>query len=259
MSEALAPTHWRPPSVFNLTAIALLLTLIGLGAAYLLVAAAKNPQITKPSVWSEPLIRKNVAGTKLTIPASWLGASWGENGDFSDQVNLEVNLQFSSQERFQDKWPRLSVSKTRPNKDLSEGFGSNKTEMARTRPHPVKLRLLALSKAQPSSYLLNTVYMRQFSPLQKNDVSGLVGKPLKPEEGFENETVWYDPLSPNPFVAKCLGGNINPAKASCLRTVQLTSRLAVIYSFDADLLVNWKNFDATTKPILTQIGVFSTP
>jgi len=33
-------------------------------------------------------------------------------------------------ERFQDKWTRLSGSKTRPNKDLEPGFGSTKTEKA---------------------------------------------------------------------------------------------------------------------------------
>jgi len=33
-------------------------------------------------------------------------------------------------ERFQDKWTRLSDSKTRPNKDLEPGFGSTKTQEA---------------------------------------------------------------------------------------------------------------------------------
>jgi len=32
--------------------------------------------------------------------------------------------------RFQDKWTRLSTSKTRPDKDLEPGFGSTKTEKA---------------------------------------------------------------------------------------------------------------------------------
>ncbi len=36
----------------------------------------------------------------------------------------------ASVERFQDKWTRLSASKTRPNEDLEPGFGSNKTEKA---------------------------------------------------------------------------------------------------------------------------------
>jgi len=41
------------------------------------------------------------------------------------------NLMFSNEanpERFQDKWTRLSGSKTRPNKDLEPGFGSTKTK-----------------------------------------------------------------------------------------------------------------------------------
>ncbi|VAW17295.1 hypothetical protein MNBD_ALPHA12-457 [hydrothermal vent metagenome] len=216
-------SRWRPPSLFNLAAIALLLALAGLGAAYLLLAMANNRPETKLSTWSKPLVQKNIAATELTIPASWISASDNGNSASGDQLDLEVNLQFAPG----------------------------------AKPHPVKLRLIASSKAQPSSYLLDTVYLRQFSPLQENGVSGLIGKPLNPKEGFENETVWYDPISTRPFVAKCLGANINSPEASCLRTVQLTSQLAIIYRFDVDLLAYWKNFDATMLPILTQIGVFS--
>ncbi len=224
-----ATTRWRQPSLFNLLAIALLLALAGLGAAYLLVAAAKTAQISKPSSWSEPLIRLNLAGAELTIPRSWMRTSSGENGQDNVQADLQVDLELNLQ--------------------FAPG----------AKPYPVRLRLIAAAKVQPSSYLLDTVYMRQFSSRQKNTIAGLVGKPLKPREGFQGETVWYDPLSPNPFVAKCLDESLNSTEAGCLRTVQMTRRLAVIYRFDADLLAHWKNFDATMQPILAQIGVFTTP
>jgi len=213
----------QAPSAFNLAAIALLLALIGLGFAYLLAAAARRDQTIIASTWSKPVVHKNLAGAQLTIPASWMRRPLGRDGDIVEQVDLKVNLRFAPG----------------------------------AQPFPVKLRLVALAKGQPSSYLLDAVYVRQFSSLQEQGAPGLVGKPLKPVEGFQNETVWYDPLSPNPFVAKCLSENANGSKASCLRTVQLTSKLALVYRFDADLLIYWKNFDATVRPILLQIGVFT--
>jgi len=42
--------------------------------------------------------------------------------------------QMPAPERFQDKWTRLSASKTLPNKDLSEGFVETKTEKALKKP-----------------------------------------------------------------------------------------------------------------------------
>jgi len=210
--------------MFNLAAIALVLTLIGLGVAYLLVAAAKRPATMIASRWSEPVMHKKLAGTQLLIPKSWMRASWGQQGgEFAEQVDLRLNLRFGPE----------------------------------TKLFTVKLRLIALAKAQPSSFLLDAVYARQFSLRQVSGAPGLVGKPLNPTEGFQSETVWYDPISPNPFVAKCLSENAGGATATCLRTVQASRQLAVIYQFDADLLPYWKNFDAAMLPFLAQIGVIS--
>jgi len=221
-------THvlWRAPSAFNLAAIALFLSLLGLAIAYLLVAAAaNNPATLSASVWSEPVMEKNLAGAKISVPAAWVRTPSPNGEDFSDQLDLHLNLQFAP----------------------------------RAKPLALEIHLIPLIKAQPSSYLLDAIYLRQFSSSQRNGVPGLVGKPLKPTLGFQNETVWYDPLSPRPFVAKCLGASTDRVPVSCLRTVHLTSRLAAVYQFDAALLAYWREFDAVVQPILMQIGVFSTP
>ncbi len=83
---------------------------------------------------------------------------------------------------------------------------------------------------------------------------GLVGKPLSGAEGFEGETVWYDPLSARPFVAKCIEPVEAGQPAACLRTVHLPGQIALTYRFDASLLPYWKTFDETLKPWLVQIG-----
>jgi len=224
-SPSAKPAIWSAPSPFNLAGIALFLSLLGLGFAYLLAAAAKNPAILSASVWSEPLIEKTLAETQISVPAAWVRTPSPNGGDFSDQLDLRLNLPLGSA----------------------------------AQPFAIKVRLIPLSKAEPSSYLLDAVYVRLFSSSQLNGVPGLVGKPLKPTLGFQNETVWYDPLSARPFVAKCLGAGTDRAPASCLRTQKLTSRLAAVYQFDADVLAYWRDFDATVQPLLTRIGVFSTP
>ena len=66
------------------------------------------------------------------------------------------------------------------------------------------MTLLPRSRARPSSALLDGVYLHQFGDETLDGVPGLVGKPLLDSDGFSGESVWYDALSPDPFVAKCL-------------------------------------------------------
>ena len=91
-------------------------------------------------------------------------------------------------------------------------------------------------------------------PQQLSGPVGLVGKPLKASEGYENETVWYDPLASSPFVAKCEAPIVAGAAGHCLRTVYLGPGIAAIYGFADDVLGNWKKFDAELHPRLTEIG-----
>ena len=84
---------------------------------------------------------------------------------------------------------------------------------------------------------------------------GLIGKPLKSAEGFEGETVWYDPLSVDPFVAKCAPPVAEGTQARCLRSVYLGPGLAAVYAFGADVLENWKRFDPELHQQLAKIGL----
>src|SRR5690606_36522236 len=94
----------------------------------------------------------------------------------------------------------------------------------------------------------------QYDEGMKDGVPGLVGKPLKAAEGYSGETVWYDPLSPAPFVAKCASG-VTPDKPDrCLRTIHLRTGIAAVLSFDATALAGWRNFDEELALWLGQIG-----
>ncbi len=99
--------------------------------------------------------------------------------------------------------------------------------------------------------------MHQFDGETIEDVPGLIGKPLDDSNGYQGETVWYDALSPNPFVAKCVAPVAETSGTKCVRTVYLPSGIAATYTFDAAALQSWRQFDAEMELWLTRIGAWS--
>ena len=92
-------------------------------------------------------------------------------------------------------------------------------------------------------------------PNELSGPPGLVGKPLYSSEGYEDDTVWYDPLSGTPFVAKCAAPPVGDnSPANCLRIVALPGGIAAVYDFGADALYSWRNFDGLMQDVLTRIG-----
>lgn len=207
------------PSAYNLALIALLAVSAGLALAYLLEALSQTPRSAPVSEFAPPLIEKNIAGTQLSVPQEWLRNQQAATGGFADQVDLLLTV------------------------ELSAG-----------KPETLGLLLTPHSRAQSSAYLLDKVYLHQFTSEQMSGYPGLIGKPLRLEEGFEGETIWYDPLSPMPFVAKCQAAPVPEQPATCMRTVRLTAGLSATYSFSENLLSQWPAFDEQMRPILEQIG-----
>ncbi len=203
--------------LFNLTAIAAVVAVLGLGLAYLIDAAGRSAHAPAPLAGT---VTQMLGSTTLNIPAAWVVGELPPNGGFAKQVDLSLNLPLG---------PDGAMRK-------------------------VAVTLTQRSRVRPSATLLDGVYLHQFLPDQKTGPVGLVGKPLKPGEGFDSETVWYDPLASSPFVAKCQTA-LSPERAGqCLRAVYLGSGMAAIYSFPDDVLDNWKKFDAELHPLLTEIG-----
>jgi len=71
----------------------------------------------------------------------------------TDQDKDRLELAATALERFQDKWPRLSGSKTRPNKDLEPNFGATKIEEALERSRLWRL-LAAIFRQEPGGELI---------------------------------------------------------------------------------------------------------
>ena len=80
------------------------------------------------------------------------------------------------------------------------------------------------------------MFNKTFKADQLSGPPGLVGKPMSAEDGYANETVWYDPLAASPFVAKCQAPIAPDQPGHCLRTVYLGPGVAAVYTFDEDVL-----------------------
>lgn len=200
---------------FNLAVIVLLLAVAGLGLAYGIDAAGQSAD--------GPLagnVTRTLSGRELTLPIAWLREDAERTAGFAKQVEIGLSLPLG------------------PDASLRE----------------IDITLAPRSRARPSASLLDGVYLHQFMPEQLNGPPGLIGKPLIAAQGYAQETVWYDAISASPFVAKCIAPVAEGRPGRCIRTVYLGPGVAAIYSFDQDVLVNWRSFDAKLYPALKQIG-----
>jgi hypothetical protein len=202
---------------FNLATIALVAAIGGLGVAYLIDAVERSVHAPLPAGTAT----RSLGGTELHIPAAWLaGEADVDATGFAKQVDLVLNLPLG---------PKGALRK-------------------------LEVTLTQRSRVRPSASLLDGVYLHEFQAEQLSGPPGLVGKPMSAVEGYANETVWYDPIAPKPFVAKCQTPIAQGQPGHCLRSVYLGPGVAAVYGFDDDVLVNWKKFDAELHPLLTEIG-----
>lgn len=97
-----------------------------------------------------------------------------------------------------------------------------------------------------SSRLLDRSYIHDFIGPTLKGQAGLVGKKLNPQSGYESETVWYDPLNPNPFTTRCYTPE-NEAIVrgiNCMRTIALSGAITATYRFPESLLPYWRELDS---------------
>jgi hypothetical protein len=211
--------HTRHTLGFNLAAISAIVLLVAVGSAYLVDELGRGARVAPPDIGAENPISQTIAGRELSIPASWFRYGEQLKPGFTSQIDLRVLF-------------------TPPGKASV----------------PVDITLLPRSRARSSATLLDTVYLHQFAQGMIETVPGLIGKPMGKTDGYRGETVWYDALSPNPFVAKCVDPIAMGTQAQCVRTVYLASGIAATYAFDATALQSWRVFDAHMERWLSRIG-----
>ena len=211
----------QPASLgFNLAGIAVLVLLLAVGAAYVVDTLGKNSRRAPPDLADHSTVAIAVGGKELTIPASWFRYGEQLRGGFVNEIDLHVVL------------------------------GAAGAVI------PIDVTLLPRSRVRPSNILLDGVYLHQFGDDTLSGVPGLVGKPLHDGDGFSGESVWYDALSADPFVAKCMAPVEESEPSRCLRTVFLSSGIAAVYAFDSTALQSWRQFDGDMQKWLGQIGAW---
>jgi hypothetical protein len=215
------PPRAESSVAYNLGAITLAVVLGGLALAYAIDAASRDMRHHPHRADSETTLTRTLGGRELEIPLSWFRFAEQRVEGFAKQIDLQLLLPLGPQ-----RAPRL-----------------------------VDVTLLPRSSVRPSEKLLDGVYLHMFGTDELTGPPGLVGKPLRAEGGYAAETVWYDPISADPFVAKC-GAPVAPgAEPLCLRTVHLAPGIAAVYAFGADLLPNWRDFDPEMQRRLEEIGI----
>mgnify|MGYP000557152796 CR=1 FL=1 len=210
------------PSVgFNLLAIALAVALVGVALAYAIDAATRESRLPPHRADGETTLTRTIGGKDIEIPLSWFRFAEQRVEGFARQIDLQLLLP----------------------------LGANGSV------RPVEVTLLPRSAVRPSAKLLDGVYLHMFEAAQVDGPPGLIGKPLRAEGGYATETVWYDPISADPFVAKCSAPVAADAEARCIRMVHLAPGIGAVYAFSEDLLANWRSFDVEMRSRLAQIGV----
>ncbi len=200
---------------YNLVLLLLIALTLALGAAFWFDRAMNADSPDRPG----RMLVRNVSGVDLTIPSAWMRNASGSSLGFNSEVNLRLTL-------------------------VPEGVA----------PFELGLDIVPRSRARPSAVLLDTVYVHQFAPETLAGPAGLVGKPLRPGSGLAGESVWYDPLAAEPFVARCLPALGADEPDRCLRTIALPRGLSAVLSFPAPALGAWRGFDAALDETLRRIG-----
>lgn len=208
---------------FNLSAIALVLLLGGLALAYAIDAASRAASQPAHRAELETTLTRNLGGKDLEIPLSWFRYAEQRIEGVAKQIDLHFVLPLGTE----------------------------------ASPRDIEVTLLPRSSVRASARLLDGVYVHMFETTELSGPPGLIGKPMTATEGYERETVWYDPLSADPFVAKCTAPVLDGGESRCLRAVHLAPGIAAVYTFGEDVLMSWRDFDPQVRALLERIGVLS--
>jgi hypothetical protein len=224
MSSQSASAHrpGQPSLAYNLAGIAVLVLLLAVGAAYLVDELGRASRVPAPSLDDSQPIVQTISGRELSIPTNWFRYGEQIRNGFTNQIDLRI--------LYSPEGAEVAI--------------------------PMDVTLLPRSRARASARLLDGVYLHQFGDETLSGVPGLVGKPMLASNGYAGESVWYDALSPDPFVAKCVEPVAAHGVAQCVRTVYLPSGIAAVYTFDATALQSWRQFDGEMKRWLGHIGAW---
>ena len=219
MSEQTAKTAAQRDVLANLVMLALIVVLVALGAAYGIDALSRASNSASTDAASDLRVPVNVAGVALNVPEAALRTGQQTGSAFADRLDLRIPL-----------------------------------TLAEDTTLPFDLTLMPKARARASAALLDSVYLQHFTGAEKRGVPGLIGKPLTGGDGYDGETVWYDPISADPFTAKCAPPIAEGDDGTCMQVLVLDSGLSAILGFPESALQHWRAFDAPLKAVFEDLG-----
>lgn len=161
----------------------------------------------------------SIAAAEMQAPSQWMLTNFGPDETVFSSVDMEIPIRLDGVE------------------------------------HQISVTLLPSSKAAPSAYLLDTLYIHKFDNAASGQSYGLIIKKLKDEAGFEDEEIWYDALSARPFVAKCLNeGNAQLKSKNCITTILVNKRVSALIKFEQGLMPQWRTFSAAISEKLNLLN-----
>jgi hypothetical protein len=163
-----------------------------------------------------------IAGERLTIPANMLRLAAARAGGTLDRADLAL------------LWPGLSGYSDDRAEAFAEGAQSPEVIYATIAPRDSDL---------DSTGRLDSVYARLFAGRPVGGPAGLVGRTMRPGSGYDGEIVYFDPIGPTPFVARCPQKAAPELPATCIRDVHFGRGLGLLYRFDSARLADWRELD----------------
>jgi hypothetical protein len=218
MSGTAAPSRDFTSIAYNIGFLLVIAACAGLALAYWLNTTTRTrlaPAIAQDAADLEITI----SGQKLSVPPSWVRVSAQRQSGFADELDLRLPLGF-------EDGSKLALRAT----------------------------IVSPGKARTSAFMLDSVFLHQFEPRQLGGYPGLIGKPLKASSGYQGETVWYDALAFNPFVAKCVEPVSPDGVPSCQRVIALQDGGLLAMNFSQTWLSHWREFDQALAKALDRIG-----
>ena len=201
----------------NVLGMMVILALLGILIVYVLEFFEKRS--AAPDKQTNAGISFSIAASELQAPRHWVLTDISQNESAFSAIELEIPI-------------------------LLEGVKKQ-----------ISVTLLPSSKAVPSAYLLDSLYIRKFDSTASGQSFGLIIKKLRNEAGFEDEEIWYDALSSTPFVAKCLSEKLAVKTGkNCISTVLVNKRVSALIKFEQDVMSNWREFSAAIGEQLKKLN-----
>lgn len=226
-----------------------------------------DPTVSKPKA-TAALRRPAMLAAVAALLALAIGALWFLAGDGDDTAPRPVALTISGEPltiaanriRFADQrhggvLPRVDLAVLWP--DLAGRTAANRDAFALPRPDAPVLQIAIepATVALDSAARLASVYVRAFAAEPPDaalapPVDGLVARRFVPGSPYVDETLYFEPGSVHPFVARCFPRADGDERRLCLTEIGFGKSLVAAIRFPPALLADWRRLQGACQGLL---------